>query len=196
MSLRALILALLLALAPVAAFAARPAQQVTPPASPAIPPVATQAPAPAQTGLVLEAQETHGDWRVVCASPNNQKVCVFSQQLSDKSSGKTVLGIEVRAAADDRLTASIVMPFGVAVDKPVTIRVDEATPMTVPFKTCIPMGCVVTTTWESSTVAALRKGTAMYVSTLSADTGQAISFRISLAGFGSALDRSIVLSKP
>jgi invasion protein IalB len=184
---------LLLELAPIAA---PPTQQATPPSAPAVPPVTAPIPGPAPTGIAVQAQETHGDWRVVCASPNNQKICAFSQQLSDKSSGQRVLGIEVRAAADGRLTASIVMPFGVAVDKPVTIRVDEASPMSVPFKTCIPLGCVVTTTWEASTVAALRKGTAVLVSTLSADTGQTVSFRIPLNGFGTALDRSIALAKP
>jgi len=190
----ALIAALLLLLTPITAFEAPAAPQATPPSSPAVPPATTQP--PAQTGVPVQAQETHGDWRVFCASPNNQKVCVFSQQLLDKASGKPVFGIEVRAITAERLTATMVTPFNVAVAKPVTIRIDEGTAMSVPFKTCVQLGCVVTTTWEPSTVATLRTGKAISVSTFSAESNQAVSFRISLNGFGSALDRSIVLAKP
>lgn len=197
MSLRSMA-GLLLALASTTAFAAARPHQATPPSPPAAPPATVQAPAPApaQPGVAVQVQETHGDWRVVCASQNSQKVCVSSQQLSDKGSGQRVLGIELKAATADRLTVTIVMPFGVAVDKPVTIRIDDGTPITVPFKTCIQLGCVVTTTWESPFVAALRKGTALFINALAAENGQDVAFRVSLNGFGNALDRSVVLSHP
>jgi len=196
MSMRALAGALLLALASTALGADKP-QQPAPPPPPAAPPTApapAQAPPPA--GPAVEVQETHGDWRVVCASQNSQKVCVASQQLSDKASGQRVLGVELRAATADRFSVTIVMPFGVAVDKPVTIRIDDGTSMTVPFKTCVQVGCVVITTWESPFVAALRKGTALFINALAADNGRDVAFRVSLNGFGTALDRSIALSHP
>jgi invasion protein IalB len=188
---------LLLALASTTAFAGAPPQQATSPSAPAVPPAAAQAPVPvpAQAGVAPQPLETHGDWRVFCGSPNNQKVCVFSQVLSDKASGQRMLGMELRPSTADGLMVTIITPFGVAVDKPVTIRIDEGVPMTLPFKTCVQLGCVVTTTWEIPIVAELRKGTAVYISAIAAENGQEVGFRISLNGFGTALDRTVALTK-
>ena len=194
---RTLTVALLFALASTTAFATAPPQQTTSPAAPAVPPSTAPAPAPVppQAGQAPQALETHGDWRIFCLSPNNQKVCVLSQVLSDKASGQRMLGMELRPATADRLMVTIITPFGVAVDKPVTIRIDEGAPMTLPFKTCIQLGCVVTTTWESPIVAALQKGTAVFINALAAETGQGVAFRISLNGFGTALERTVALTK-
>ena len=194
MSLRALTIALLLASASTIAFAAHPHQQAPPPSAPAVPPITAQAPVPA--GSEAQRQETHGDWTVICASQNNRKVCAASQQLTDKGSGRRILGIEVRAATAGSAIFTMLLPFGLAVDKPLTIRIDEGAPMTMPFKTCIQVGCVATATWESTIVAALRKGTAATIHSLAADTGKDVVFRVSLNGFGTALDRTVVLSDP
>lgn len=197
MIMRSVEMLILLVLASTAVAAAVP-QQPASPASPVARPDTAQAPAPtpAAPGVAPQMQESHGDWRVICASPNNQKMCAISQQLSDKVSGQRVLGIEVRAATADRLTVTIVLPFGLAVDKPVTIKIDEGAPMSLPFKTCIQIGCVVTTTWEPPVVATLKKAMAIYVNALTADKGQDVAFRVSLNGFGAALDRAVVLAKP
>jgi len=47
---------------------------------------------------------------------------------------------------------------------------------------------------EPTLVSALRKGTVLTVKTI-ADNAQETAFRISLRGFGSALDRTAALSK-
>jgi invasion protein IalB len=196
MSLRVMMTTWLMVLTPVAAFAAAPQQQSPPPPKPAPPATAKPQAPPAAPAIVPQEQETHGDWRVVCATPKDQKLCVFSQQLTDSASRQRVLGIEFRAMAADRLTLAIVMPFGLAVDKPVRIKIDDGNQMLLPFKTCLQVGCMVTTTWESQTVAALRKGTAIFINSTTADTGQDVAFRLSLNGFASALDRTLVLAKP
>ncbi|HEX8030891.1 MAG TPA: invasion associated locus B family protein [Vicinamibacterales bacterium] len=195
MNLRTMLTALVVLVS--AAGIAADGQQSTPPPPKTVPPGTTKPQTPVQpAGVVPQEQETHGDWRVVCATPKDQKFCVFSQQLTDSASKQRVLGMELRATAPDRVIVAIVMPFGLAVDKPVRIKVDEGSPMTVPFKTCLQVGCMVTATWEPGFVAALRKGTAIFINATTADTNQDVAFRLSLNGFGSALDRTLVLAKP
>lgn len=141
-------------------------------------------------------QETHGDWRVVCAQPNGQKVCAFSTQLSDKDSRQLVIGVELRTSATDKAEGTLIMPFGLAVSKPVTLQVDDTgATMPMSFSTCAPIGCLVTLSFDAATVGALKKGTTLIVKATAAESGQEASFKIPLRGFSSALDRTAALSK-
>ena len=161
-------------------------------------PAPAPAPPPApQTlpGGASQVQETHGDWRVTCAQQNGQRVCTLSQQLTDQSSRQLVMGIELKTTATDTAEGTLVMPFGLSVDKPVTLQVDEGGPaMTRSFRTCVPVGCLVALTLEPGTVSALRKGSALNVKAI-ADGGKEAAFKLSLTGFSSALDRTAALSK-
>lgn len=159
---------------------------------------AQTAPPLAQTlpGGASQVQETHGDWRVICAPQDNKSVCVFSQQIADKSSRQLVLGVELKATTADTADGSLVMPFGLAVDKPVTLQVDDAgARMTASFKTCVPIGCLVTLSLDKPAIDALKKGTALNVKATASESGQEAAFKLSLRGFGSAFDRASVLSK-
>jgi invasion protein IalB len=152
---------------------------------------------PAQTlpGGASQMQETHGDWRVTCAQPDGQKVCAFSQQLADQNSRQLVVGIELKATTASKAEGTLVMPFGLAVGKPITLQVDDHGPVvTRPFRTCVPIGCVVDIALDLPTLTALRKGTALNVRA-TADGGKDIAFKLPLSGFGSALDRTAALSK-
>ncbi len=167
-------------------------QQAAPPAQPT-----SQAQQAAQTlpGGASQMQETHGDWRVTCAQPNGQKVCTLSQQLADSNSRQLVLGIELRSTSADKAEGTLVLPFGLAVDKPVTLQVDEGAPTTLNFRTCVPVGCLVLLNFDAATISALRKGTVLHVKSTAADSSKDAEFKVSLTGFGSAIDRTAALSK-
>jgi invasion protein IalB len=157
-----------------------------------------QTSAPAQTlpGGASQVQETHGDWRVMCAQQDNTKACVFSQQIADKGSRQLVLGVELKATTEDTAEGNLVMPFGLAVDKPVMLQIDDAgARITARFKTCVPIGCLVTLSLDKSAIDALKKGTALNVKATVSDTGQEAAFKLSLRGFGSAFDRAKMLSR-
>lgn len=154
--------------------------------------------AAAQTlpGGASQLQETHGDWRVTCAQQDNQRVCTFSQQQTDKDSRQLVLGIELKASAADRVDGTIVLPFGLAVDKPVIAQIDDAgASQSLHFRTCVPIGCPVPIGFDANTIASLRKGASLAVKSTAADGAQETVFRISLKGFSSALDRTVTLAK-
>jgi invasion protein IalB len=154
--------------------------------------------ASAQTlpGGASQLQETHGDWRVTCAQQDSQRVCTFSQQQTDKDSRQLVLGIELKASAVDRVDGTMVLPFGLAVDKPVTAQIDDAgASQVLHFRTCVPIGCLVPIGFDANTIASLRKGTSLTVKSTAADGAQETVFKISLKGFSSALDRTAALAK-
>jgi invasion protein IalB len=159
-------------------------------------PVLAQPPQPAtQTlpGGASQLQETHGDWRVSCAQQGEQRLCAMSQQNADKDSRQLVVGVELKPVSD-RLEGTLVLPFGLAVTKPISLQVDEGAAMLMSFRTCVPLGCVVSLKFEPTTVKVLRTGTVLNVKA-SADGGQETTFRVSLKGFGSAMDRTAALSK-
>jgi invasion protein IalB len=90
----------------------------------------------------------------------------------------------------------MVLPFGLAVDKPVTLTIDEGgSPIPLHFKTCVPVGCLVTLTLDPATVSSLRRGSVLNVKATAAETSQDTSFKVSLKGFGSAIDRTAALTK-
>lgn len=162
-----------------------------------------QAPAAAQgdqgnqpfPGDASSLQEMHGDWRVACAQQNGRKVCALSQQQTDKDTHQLLLAIEVSPPATDKAEGTLILPFGLALDRPVTLQIDEAAAgPTLSFRTCLPVGCLVRLSFDPITVALLRKGTTLSV-TATADGGQGAVFKISLNGFSSALDRAAALAK-
>jgi invasion protein IalB len=90
---------------------------------------------------------------------------------------------------------ALVLPFGLALDRGVTLQVDDAPAgPALRFRTCLPAGCVVPLSFDARLVAALRKGAALKINA-AADNGKDAVFTISLKGFPAALDRTAVLAK-
>jgi invasion protein IalB len=146
-------------------------------------------------GDATALQEMHGDWRVACVQQNGRKVCALSQEQTDKDSGKLLLAIEVNAPANDKAEGTLILPFGLALDRPVTLEIDEAAAgPTLSFRTCLPVGCLVSVAFDPTIVSLLRKGTTLAVR-VTAYGGQGAVFKISLNGFSSALDRTAALAK-
>lgn len=146
-------------------------------------------------GGASQLQETHGDWRVICNPQKGETVCTFSQQQIDNTSRQLVLGIELKPTGADKAEGTIILPFGLAVTKPVTLQADEEGPnQSFQFRTCIPAGCLVAVTFEPSTLASMRKGTTMVVKA-TGEGGHETALKISLKGFSSAFDRTAALAK-
>jgi invasion protein IalB len=90
----------------------------------------------------------------------------------------------------------VLLPFGLALEKGVAIRVGEADVASgLPFKTCLlQAGCVVSLNFDAKTVAALRKAPTLTFNAVG-DPDKAVPFSVSLNGFGAAFDRAIALTK-
>ena len=139
--------------------------------------------------------ETYEDWRVVCTQQNETRQCAFSQQQRQQN-GRTVLAIELVPAKNGTLSGTLLLPFGLALDKGVALALDDAPPAAaLPFKTCLPSGCIAPLTLSAATAKSYRTGTAIKLTMAASDTGKPVTLSISLKGFGPALDRTIALSK-
>lgn len=141
-------------------------------------------------GGASSLNEAHGDWAVVCTTPEGAVHCSMSQTHVSGENGQRVLAVELRIAAGGGVDGLLVMPFGLRLADGVRLAVDEGAPLPVQaFSTCLPAGCLVPLSFAADTVAAFRNGTALGLKATANDTGQEVAFSISLRGFTSALAR-------
>jgi invasion protein IalB len=161
--------------------------------------VAAQQPAQPQPSLFAggaqSIAESYQDWQMMCGQAQGAKQCAVVQQLSDSKTGQRILSVEMRPQGD-KTEGVLLMPFGLALEKGVSIRVGEAdVASALPYKTCLlPAGCLVTFSFDAKTVAALRKASTLTVNA-AGEADKAVPFSISLNGFGAAYDRAIALAK-
>lgn len=150
-----------------------------------------------ETGLPGNAEslrEAHGDWQVSCAAPQGIVRCAMSQIQMRSNSQQRVLSIELTNIDDGgALSGALVLPFGLNLASGVAYRLDEGqTGKVQPFRTCLPVGCIVDVTFDAGTVASLRAGEQLDV-IAAADGDQELTFSVSLSGFSNAYDRVIGL---
>ena len=154
---------------------------------------ATPAAAPAQSGPPPQ-QETVGDWRIVCVTQGTAKRCTLIQEQTATQNNQRLLAIEM-GMNGDKLEGLLILPFGVLLDRGVSLQLDEqATQTSLRYRTCLPVGCVVSVSFDAKSLPALRGGTGLKVK-LAVESGQEQTLTISLKGFGQALDRMAVLAK-
>lgn len=160
------------------------------------------APAPAQEpalpGGATSLREVHGDWVVNCIVADQgeaaRKICTLSQEQHDGKSGQRIIAMELLPATPTS-TATLFLPFGLDLAAGATMQVDEiAQKQQMPFRTCLPAGCVITTNIDAKMLASMRSGTALKIQA-KADGGKETIFSISLKGFGGAFDRTASLAK-
>lgn len=152
---------------------------------------------PAQLpGGATSLRETHGDWIVMCNAAPKAKVCGVSQQQADGRSGQRVLAIEVGSPSADGAHATLVLPFGLKLDKGVVLQVDETAATTaLAFKTCLPAGCIVDAALNRQSLEGWRKGTSLKLKSFAADSGSEVRLAISLKGLAQAMDRASALAR-
>ena len=124
-----------------------------------------------------------------------KKVCALTQQQLDKDSRQRVLALEVNTITAAKAEGTLLLPFGLAVSREVTLQIDGAalgSPLH--FRTCIAAGCLVALSFDTQGIANLKKGNTLVVSA-TADGGQPVSFTLSLKGFANAYDRTAALLK-
>lgn len=201
---RSLIPALSLALGAVAVVVttnAAIAQQPTPrtaPANRAQAPTVQQpaAPTPTLPNGALSINETYGDWTVDCRIADAQKQCLLVQAQRNRETGQRSYAIELRPPADGKTEGTILMPFGLNLDVGAILKLDDKDlGKGLRFSTCLPQGCLLPVSFPTVATDTMRKGTKLVVASLNISSGEAVTFNVSLNGFGAALDRTIQLAR-
>lgn len=138
-------------------------------------------------------QETYQDWRLTCTIEENARVCAVSQDQAQQN-GQRLLAVELRTRANGGLSGTLLLPFGILFEPGVSAQIDDAPPVArLPFRTCLPNGCVALFPIDRALMQKLKAGTALKLNvTTAADTK--LSFPVSLKGLGAALDRAASLS--
>jgi invasion protein IalB len=151
--------------------------------------------APAQLpGGAQAVNETFQDWQMSCVQAQGGKRCAVSQQQLDEKTRQRVLVFELQPRGD-KAEGVLVLPFGLALDKGVTVKAGEAElGPALRFKTCLPQGCVVPLNLDAKAMALLRKASALTVGVVS-DAGQPANLSVSLKGFSSAFERATALAR-
>jgi len=146
-------------------------------------------------GGAASLTEEHGDWTVSCRMEGTQKLCALSQSLANTDTGERVLSLELATPAIDRIEGMILLPFGLHFADGIALKVDtKALGSARPFLTCIASGCLVPVAFNASEISAIRAGTELTITAASADAGQPVDLKVSLAGFTVASNRSVELS--
>jgi invasion protein IalB len=140
-------------------------------------------------------QEIYRDWVVSCATPQGPvdqvaaRVCQMSQELRQAEGNQRVLTVALEAAPEgDGVTLLLLAPFGLQLSQPIAIDLLETRVAEVPFKTCLPAGCIATTALDTAALDLLKGGEAASVRLTSTD-GQILTLTVSLNGFIGALNR-------
>ncbi len=139
-------------------------------------------------------QETYQDWTVSCQSQKETSICVMRQDQSSTQTGQRVLTAELRNV-EGKVEGVLLMPFGLDLAKGAALKIDEVAGPNLAFSTCLPQGCLAPVSFEAKQVAALKAGTNINVTTTALSPSQPVAFKVSLKGFGAALDRITALTK-
>lgn len=136
-------------------------------------------------------QETYRDWLVRCArvadaaTGAEARACEVSQELIQAETGQRILSAAFRREADGTAALTLIAPFGLNLADGVTLSVDGAELARIPFRTCLPRGCIATATLDSAALDRLGAGTQTGIG-LVADGGEPLALNLSLAGFADA----------
>lgn len=114
-------------------------------------------------GGASSLNETYADWRVACMQQGKTKRCALSQAQAQQN-GQRVLAIELAVPSDDTVTGLLVLPFGLALDSGVSFQIDDTPAMPpIRFRTCVPAGCLVDTSFDAPALEALRAGAVLKI---------------------------------
>lgn len=148
---------------------------------------------PAQDGKPAY-QEALGDWQIACAGDGSERRCSLVRQLFDEKTGQRILALELQAK-DDRLQGVAILPFGIALQRGLTVQVrDGDAGKASAFETCLPAGCLAPVVLDQTALGALEQSKVLHVLVGMTD-GQTANFAVPVAGIGAARTRLAVLAK-
>jgi invasion protein IalB len=132
--------------------------------------------------------EVHGDWTVGCQVQGERKHCLVTQQVLDGNRQRLV-AMEL-APAQSGATGNLALPFGLLLASGASLTIDDARPVSLTFRTCLPAGCVVPLTLDAPTLERLKKATTLKITATTADNSSPASFSISPKGLAGAYVRA------
>ena len=150
--------------------------------------------------IVQPAQQTAGgplkpsevrnfqDWTMRCFSVQTAAPCDVFQMVIKKDTKQRVLNVSIAyAPRDNSYVAQFVVPWGLALEKGLTIEAGKYSAKGLPFRRCSVEGCYVEGRLDSATVDALTRTKLKATLKITSYEGKPINLPLSLNGFAAAL---------
>jgi invasion protein IalB len=165
---------------------AAPATSVSlPPAVPSAVPSASPPAAPVPQPVA----ELFEKWRVQCAQDAQSRQRCRADQVVVGQNGVPQLAIYATPPLAGRAAqALIVPPWGILIDRGLSLQIDAQSRFTVPIVSCQPSGCWAEFPLDDTLLGAMRQGTTLQVAMVGAN-GEPVVVAVPLAGFAAAYDR-------
>lgn len=132
-----------------------------------------------------EAPRQFDDWALECGKPEGmeRETCYMFQNIVVRDTGQRLLHTAVGYAADGSTPMLLLTaPLGVHLPGGVSLQIDDAEPMRLPFERCTSRGCHAAAALEPDVVAALKAGLELKV-TFSDGASEPVTLPVSLRGF-------------
>jgi invasion protein IalB len=143
--------------------------------------------------LSAQSAEPPAAWRVECVGDGKSLECRAIQQIVQRDARQQLVPfVTVAARFDPQAKAGsmqILLPLGLNLTEPVSIKVDNGPAEKQPIQTCNNGGCLVTMTANDKLLAAMRAGTDLKLTVQDA-TKKPIEMALPLLGFGIAYDKT------
>jgi invasion protein IalB len=135
--------------------------------------------------------ETFGDWDVRCFPIKSPSPCDAFFAMVRKQTGQRILSVSIAfSPSQKRYLAQFAVPFGVSLADGLVIATDSFTSARMQYRRCDRGGCYVEIVMAPELIDAL-KAAANATLKVASVGGQAVSFKLSLKGFGQAHDAMV-----
>lgn len=145
----------------------------------------------ASVAPVWKQKATHGSWEVICAKPEKKEVCQAVQALETRnekdgrSTQQRLLRVTLKKQQEG-IVLSFELPFGIDLRPGIVYQIDGAAEATLPFLTCMPVGCLVSTVLTNSIATQLKSGKQMKVGFRPLGSEKVVVIDVSLDGLSKA----------
>jgi invasion protein IalB len=132
---------------------------------------------------------TYDDWRVACPSSDmKDAACEVSSDLIDKSqpNGSVLARATITTDKDGKQIMGFTLPFGVALEAGMGMRIGKDPVKVIPYRTCNTVGCIATTPFDAPLSNSL-KGTDDAAVLFAGLDGKPVSVPFSFKGYQTSL---------
>jgi invasion protein IalB len=152
-------------------------------------PPATPSAAPPTAPVPQPVAELFEKWRVQCVQDAQSRQRCRADQVVVSQNGVPQLAIYATPPLAGRAAqALIVPPWGILIERGLSLQIDARPRFTAPIVSCQPSGCWAEIPLDDALLGVMRQGTTLQVAMVGAN-GDPVTVAIPLAGFAAAYDR-------
>jgi invasion protein IalB len=142
-------------------------------------------------GAKGDRQKPVAAWATRCsdAAKPQERICVLSRALVDPGSKRLIAAVTFRIAPPDRKPVmKLLLPVDLYLPAGVKLSIDQGSPQTLKFETCIRGGCLAPVPLDAALLQRLRRGSDIKVGFQTVEQ-KPVELNLKLDGFGKSYDQ-------